>query len=98
MAAGVVWLDQAKDDIRELIDFLYPENPAAAFGYVDELERACNRLADFPLQGWQYNDRYRAMLVRHHLIFYRYENDENKVVIVTVIDGRRDLSRILQDS
>ncbi len=96
MTVEVVWLDQAKDDIQELIDFLYPENPAAAVGYVEELERACNRLADFPLQGWQYNDRYRATVVRNHIIFYRYEIAENKVVTVTVIDGRRDLSRILQ--
>lgn len=97
MAADIVWLDQAKDDILELINYLFPTPPAAALDYIDEPEHACSRLADYPLQGWQYNDRYRALVVRHHLIFYRYEYDENKVVVVAVIDGRRDLSRILQD-
>ena len=67
--ADVVWLDQAKDDIRELIDYLYPENPAAALGYIDDLESACEGLAEFPLRGWQYNERYRAIVVRNHLIF-----------------------------
>jgi len=27
MAANVVWLDQARDDISELIDYLFPKNP-----------------------------------------------------------------------
>ncbi len=95
--ADVVWLDQAKDDILGLFDYLYSENPAAAIRYIDELEGACEGLSTFPLQGWIYDDRYRSIVVRNHLIFYRYEADQNKVVIVAVIDGRRDLSRTLQN-
>ena len=61
MAASVVWLDQAKDDIRELIEYLFPKNPTATRAYIAELEDACNGLSDFPLRGRQYNDRYRAV-------------------------------------
>jgi plasmid stabilization system protein ParE len=49
MAASVVWLDQAKDDIRELIEYLFPKNPTAALAYIADLEAACKGLADFPL-------------------------------------------------
>jgi len=97
MAAEVVWLDQARDDLCELLDFLHPSNPTAALRYVDELEHACEGLADFPMQGWQYDERYRAVVVRNHLIFYRFEHSQNKIVVVAVIDGRRDLTRILGD-
>ncbi len=49
MAADVVWLDQARDDISELIDYLFPKNPTATLTYIAELERACSGLAEFPL-------------------------------------------------
>ncbi len=63
--------------------------------YIADLEDASNGLADYPLRGRQYDDRYRAIVVRNHLIFYRYEPDQDKVVIVTILDGRRDLPRLL---
>ena len=67
--ADVVWLDQAKDDLLALSDHLYPQNPLATLEYIEELERACGRFGDFPLQGWQYDERYCAIVVRNHLIF-----------------------------
>ncbi len=97
MAANVVWLDQAKDDIRQFLEYLHPKNPTAAILYVDDLERACTGLADFPLQGFQYNKRYRALVVRNHLVFYRYDQNENEVAIISIIDGRRDISRFFSD-
>ena len=33
MAAKVVWLDQAKDDLRAILDYIYQRNPSTAFGY-----------------------------------------------------------------
>ena len=95
MAADVVWLDQARDDISELIDYLFPKNPTATLTYIAELESACSGLDEFPLQGRKYDDRYRAIVVRNHLVFYRYEPAHDKVTIVTILDGRRDVPRLL---
>ena len=95
MAAKVVWLDQAKDELRTILDYLYPRNPVAALAYVHEVEEACSKLADFPLQGRQYDERYRAIVIRNHLAFYRYDEVRDMVVIVTIIDGRRDIPSIL---
>jgi len=97
MAAEVVWLDQAKDDVRQFLEYLHSKNPTAANSYVDDLEKACTGLADFPLQGFLYNERYRALVVRNHLVFYRYKQNDNEVVIVSIIDGRRDISRFFSD-
>ena len=96
MAANVVWLDQAKDDVRQFLEYLHPKNPTATTSYVDDLERACSGLADFPMQGSQYNERYRALVVRNHLVFYRHDQNENEVTIVTILDGRRDMTRFFQ--
>lgn len=95
MATKVVWLDQAKDDIQALLDYLHPRNPSAARSYIDDLEVACRRLAEFPLMGWRYNERYRALAVRNHLVFYSHDPKRDVVQIVAVIDGRRDLAHLL---
>jgi plasmid stabilization system protein ParE len=95
MAANVVWLDQAKDELLAVLDYLQPLNSTAAIAYVREVEEACNKLADFPLQGRKYNENYRALVIRNHLIFYRYDDTRDTIVIVTIIDGRRDLSNLL---
>ena len=97
VAANVVWLDQAKDDVHQFLEYLHPKIPSAALAYVDDLERACSGLADFPLQGFQYNEQYRALVVRNHLVFYRYNQNLNEVVIVLIIDGRRDIPRFFSD-
>lgn len=96
MAADVVWLGQAKDDVRQLIEYLFPKNPTAALAYIAELEDACSGLAEFPLKGRQYDNRYRAIVVRNHIIFYRYDSADDAVVIVTVLDSRRDLPGLLE--
>ena len=49
MAAEVRWLDQAKDDLREILDYIAVEDPRAAERYISELQAACERLAPFPL-------------------------------------------------
>lgn len=93
MQCDIVWLNQARDDILSVLEFIAADSPNAALRYIDDLEAHVNQLSDFPDSGRLYNDRYRCLVFRNHLIFYRAELDI--VTIVTVIDGRRDLSRIL---
>jgi toxin ParE1/3/4 len=94
MAAAVIWLEQAKDDLREILDFIAVENPAAARNYVAELQSACGRLAEFPLSGRRYNDEFRVLVFRNHLIFHWYDKAADVISIAMVIDGRRDLKRL----
>lgn len=69
---------------------------SAAEQYVDEIRQASARLIDFPDLGRRYNDRYRVLVVRNHLIFYWHEINQAEVVIVTILDGRRDVEALLQ--
>jgi toxin ParE1/3/4 len=96
MAAEVRWLDQAKDDLREILDYIAVENPRAAERYVSELQAACERLAPFPMSGRLYNDQFRVLVFRNHLVFHRYDESAGIVSVVMVIDGRRDLTRFFE--
>lgn len=91
MAYELVFLDQARNDLRDLFNYLHLLSPRAAISYVDGLEKACDRLRTFPRSGRQYDDRYRVLVYRNHLIFYRI-SDSSSVHVVTLVDGRRDPS------
>ncbi len=95
MAREVVWLDQAKDDVRELLRTIEAKNPPAARRYVDELYSACGRLEEFPLCGRRYNETFRVLVFRNHLIFHWYDEANDIVSIAMVVDGRRDLVTLL---
>lgn len=95
MSRSLVWLDAAKDDLRQFLDYLYPKNPTVCLEYTAEVEQAARRLLDFPEQGRVYDARFRTLVVRNHLIFYRYDVARETIVISRIIDGRRDLFSIL---
>ena len=95
MPSEVVWLDQARDDVSAILEFIAKDSPKASLNYIAELEEQSLQLADFPESGRRYNDTYRCLVFRNHLIFYRYDQTANRVTIVTVLDGRRDVERLL---
>lgn len=96
MVAEVQWLDQAKDDLRELLDFIAHESPQAAENYVSELQSACARLEEFPLSGRSYDHNFRALIFRNHIIFHVYDESTQIVSIVMVVDGRRDIGKLIE--
>ena len=72
-----------------------PDIPSAALDYLLELGAPCNKLADFPMQGRQFNDQYRVVVFRNHIAFYRHDEVRGTVVIAKIIDGRRDILNLL---
>lgn len=56
MAFELIFLDQARNDLRDLFNHLYLLSPRAAISYVNGLEKACERLRTFPRSGRQYDD------------------------------------------
>jgi plasmid stabilization system protein ParE len=82
MGAEILWLDQAKDDLREILDYIAAENPPAAERYVAELYAACGRLATFPMSARRYNDEFRVLVFRNHLVFHQYDEAAGIVSIV----------------
>lgn len=98
MVAEIFWLDEAKDDLRAILEYIAAENPLAANSYVSGLSQACEKLANFPLSGRRYNSEFRCFVFRNHLVFYRFDEAANHVRIASVIDGRRDLARMIGEA
>ncbi len=93
--ARIVWLDQARDDLRSIRRGIAAHNRMAARAYTGEILDAVKILRQFPEGGAPWDEMYRTLAIRNHLLFYRYSADTGKVTIVTIIDGRRDLESIL---
>jgi plasmid stabilization system protein ParE len=97
MPADLVWSAQAEHDLRELFDVLHGKSPSAAQSYVEGVLQSCERLKDFPESSRAYNSRHRMLAFQNHVIFFRYREREQQVIIVRVIDGRRNYGRIFKD-
>jgi toxin ParE1/3/4 len=97
MAARVIWSDEALDDIEAISDYIRATNPAAATRYTDAILAGCAKLKNFPEAGRRYNQRYRALVVRNHIVFYTFDRGLQTVRIATVLDGRRDIGALLDE-
>lgn len=64
--------------------------------YMSGLRAACLELTEFPERGRRYNDRYRVIVFRNHLVFYSFDTRRERVIIAAVFDGRRDVSVLLR--
>ena len=74
MQAELRWGRRADNHLQAIFDFLVGENPrAVAESYIEDIMSACDRLRSFPRAGRQYDSRYRVIVVKNHLIFYRYD-------------------------
>ena len=92
MAIKVVWSGRAERDLNSLYDYIARENAGAARRYVEALQKTCRRLVDYPQSGKQFNEAYRVIVYRNHLVFHRYDAARETVAIIRVVDARRDLS------
>ena len=97
MVAEIVWRPLALRQLQQLADYIGAENPRAATAYIDTILTACERLTDFPRSGRMFDDAYRLLVVRNHLVVYRDDADQSKVIIITVLDGRRDIAKFLEN-
>jgi len=101
MSCPVIWSGPAEVDRGELVDFLAQRSVRAALRFVDAIEAACNRLADFPLAGSVYesdNPRLDGLRVwavpgfLTYLLFYRVAGQ--RVEIIRFVHGARDLENL----
>jgi toxin ParE1/3/4 len=93
---------RADADVEEAVDYLLAEAPDAVAGFIDDLEQAFAHIGRHPATG---SPRYGHELdlpgVRHwpckrhpYLVFYLEQHD--RILVVRVLDGRRDIPQWLQ--
>jgi toxin ParE1/3/4 len=103
MPVELLWLPQAKADLLDIYLVIGLENPQAAERVFDTLEVRARQLSLYPRLGGRRPDirtGMRLLVEGPYLILYEALPDADdgvvqQVVIVRVIDGRRDVVRVL---
>ena len=89
--AAVRWTQRARDDLRDIHDFIARDSPRAAEALVERLLTATERLAVFPESGRVVPEfpalGYREIIVSGYRVLHRLAG--NTVWITAVVHGRR---------
>lgn len=99
MTARPLYTPAARDDLREIEDFIGQDNPARAGTFARELRERCRRLAEQPRSHplrEEFGDGVRAAVHGAYIIFYTHR-DDGRVAIERVVHGARDLGRLLDE-
>ena len=89
--AAVRWTQRARDDLRDIHDFIARDSPRAAEALVERLLTATEHLAAFPESGRVVPEfptlGYREIIVSSYRVLFRLA--DNTVWITAVVHGRR---------
>jgi toxin ParE1/3/4 len=83
---------RARSDILDIHAYLSERSSTAADRLLDRFSQRFDELREFPLLGpdrSEFRDSLRGLLIDGYVAFYIVEVDQ--IVIVRVIDGRRDI-------
>ena len=90
---------QARDDLREIHDFIAQDSRRAAARFVAQLEEQCRKLARFPEMGQVCEDLASSLRLHsagNYIIFYTPFQDG--IGIVRVVNGARDIEGLFSGS
>ena len=99
---SVLWTDTAQRDLESIVDYIAKDSLPNAMVVLDSLEERASALATNPEQWRNVPElrsldlhQYRELIEHPWRILYRVE--ENRVLVVAVLDGRRELHSLLID-
>lgn len=86
----VEWHPRARADVLEIVDLIEIDNPTAAHGVLDEIERQIGKLADFPRMGRLGRvPGTRELVISGTPYVAGYHVAETVVIILRVLHGAR---------
>lgn len=86
---------EAIEDMKAIVDYLATRNIAAGEKFLEQFEKKCRYLVQFPKIGRTYQDirpYLRGLPLDGYIIFYRLR--ENSTEIMRVVKGDRDLEAL----
>jgi toxin ParE1/3/4 len=89
----------ASKDLAEIVDYFANVNVEAGERFIQEFEKKCKNIVNFPNMGRSYEDVspfLRGIPIDGHIILYKVIDDE--VTIIRVVSGKRDLNSLFSDS
>jgi plasmid stabilization system protein ParE len=98
MAYGLIWAPSARLDLRELSSYIAESRPRASAGFVKNVFRTVEHLADFPKSGRvvpEFSDpNIREVIRKPCRIVYRVRPQERIVEIVRVWHAARGIPQL----
>jgi toxin ParE1/3/4 len=94
--ARCVFSPRARADLRGIGNYIARDNRRRAISFVEDLQRACNRLAENPLMGRarpELQPTLRSFPYRDYIIFYR--PGRSGVTILRILHSAQDAKRQL---
>lgn len=96
----ILWSDQAKEDLSEIIEYIAVEDKNLALKILDKFEEKVTGLEQLPQSGRVVPElkafnflTYREIVFSPWRIIYKVEGDQ--VLIISVLDRRRNLEDLL---
>lgn len=97
---GVAWVEPAVRDLEGIARNVSADSPANARKLVERLQKSANRLATLPERGRFVPElvgfgirTFREIVIKPYRIIYRVRSRD--VLVLAVLDGRRDLEDVL---
>ena len=97
---SVVWIDSARDDLFNIVDYIASESEPTARKIYSKIKSKADSLSTFPNKGRVVPEFaefsiniYREIIESPWRIIYRIH--DSNVIVLAVIDGRRDVEDIL---
>ena len=99
MVRRIVWARKARDDLREIYDYIARDSRRYAQAQIERIQATAARprrhpkigrpVPEFPDEPW------RELLEGSYRIIYSLSTDESEVRILAIVHGRRRLRRSL---
>lgn len=89
---------EATKDLEEIINYFYDVNVEAGEMFLEEFNKKCQYLANFPNMGRSYKhikDYLRGIPLDNYIIFYRVLDDS--IEIMHVVSGYRDFKLLFDN-
>lgn len=88
---------RAEDELRQIWRYIASDRPAAADRLLLKIDGKLQILRDFPGIGALRDDirlGLRMLVVGNYLLLYEHDKVSDTVELVTVVDGRQDLTEL----
>ena len=89
---------RANADLRRIWRFIAQDNKTAASKFLFKIDQRISQLVDFPASGSLHDEireNCRMLVVAGYRILYEYDDLQNAVEIVAIVEPYRDLEEVL---
>lgn len=93
MVYKIKWTIRALNDLHDVYGFIAKDSRRYAQIQVENIQNSVLNLTSFPLMGRIVPEfphlPYREILVGNYRVIYRFEEEQNLVIIIAIIHGRQ---------